>query len=103
VVETGLAGRHVLVFGATGALGAAVAAAFADLGAVVRGADKQLPGADRRLAGLQYESVDALDDDALRVFFDADQAPWAVINTIGGAAPPPYFPARCCALGPGWR
>ncbi len=87
MVETGLAGRDVLVFGATGALGAAVAATFADLGAVVRGADQQLPGADRRLAGVQYESVDALDDDALRAFFDARRAPWAVINTVGGYAP----------------
>ncbi len=87
MVETGLAGRDVLVFGATGALGAAVAGTFADLGAVVRGADQQLPGADRRLADVQYESIDALDDDALRAFFDARRAPWAVINTVGGYAP----------------
>jgi NAD(P)-dependent dehydrogenase (short-subunit alcohol dehydrogenase family) len=87
VVETGLAGRDVLVFGATGALGAAVAASFADRGAVVRGVDRELPGADHRLAGVQYESADALDDAAVRELFDAGPAPWAVLNTIGGYAP----------------
>jgi len=87
VVETGLSGREVLVFGATGALGAGVAAAFADLGSVVTGVDRHLPAADRELAGVRYESVDALDDEAVREFFDARRAPWAVINTIGGYAP----------------
>ncbi len=37
-VEVGLSGRDVLVFGATGALGSAVAASFAGMGATVRGA-----------------------------------------------------------------
>jgi NAD(P)-dependent dehydrogenase (short-subunit alcohol dehydrogenase family) len=87
VVETGLAGRDVLVFGATGALGAAVAASFADLGGIIRGVDREMPAADRQLAGVQYEAVDALDDDALREYFDAMPAPWAVLNTIGGYAP----------------
>jgi NAD(P)-dependent dehydrogenase (short-subunit alcohol dehydrogenase family) len=77
----------VLVFGATGALGAAVAATFADLGAIVRGGDREVPGADRQLAGVRYESVDALDDAALRECFAAGPAPWAVINCIGGYAP----------------
>jgi len=86
-VETGLAGRKVVVFGATGGLGAGVASAFADLGAVVTGADRHLPAADRELTGVRYESVDALDDDALREFFDASPPPWAVINTVGGYAP----------------
>jgi len=87
VVETGLAGRNVLVFGAIGALGAAVAASFADLGAVVRGVDREMPGPDRRLAGVQYESTDALDDASVRERFDAGPVPWAVLNTIGGYAP----------------
>jgi len=87
VVETGLSGRDVVVFGATGALGAGLASTFADLGAVVRGADLHMPAADRQLAGVRYESVDALDDAALRDFFDASPAPWAVLNTVGGYAP----------------
>jgi len=77
----------VLVFGATGALGSAIAASFANLGANVRGADRHEPSAERRLSGITYERVDAMDDDALRALFDAAPAPWAVINTIGGYAP----------------
>ena len=86
-VEVGLSGRDVLVFGATGALGSAIAASFANLGANVRGADRHEPSAERRLSGITYERVDAMDDDALRALFDAAPAPWAVINTIGGYAP----------------
>jgi len=77
----------VLVFGATGALGSAVAASFADMGANVRGAGRHQPSADHQLSGVTYETVDALDDGALRAFFDAAPAPWAVINTAGGYAP----------------
>lgn len=87
MVESGLSGRDALVFGATSALGAAVAATFADLGAVVRGVDREMPTADRELTGVRYEAVDALDDDALREYFDAAPAPWAVLNVIGGYAP----------------
>jgi len=87
VVEIGLAGRDVLVFGATGALGAGVASVFADMGAVVRGVGRTVPAADRQLAGVQYDGVDVLDDAALGTYFDAGRAPWAVINTVGGYAP----------------
>jgi NAD(P)-dependent dehydrogenase (short-subunit alcohol dehydrogenase family) len=87
VVEIGLSGREVLVFGATGALGAAVASSFADRGAVVRGVSRTVPAADRQLTGVQYDSVDVLDDAAVGAFFDAAGAPWAVINTVGGYAP----------------
>jgi NAD(P)-dependent dehydrogenase (short-subunit alcohol dehydrogenase family) len=87
VVEIGLSGRDVVVFGATGALGAGVASGFADTGATVTGTARKLPTADRQLTGVTYKSVDALDDDALRAFFDAGPAPWAVISTVGGYAP----------------
>ena len=87
MVESALSGREVLVFGATGALGAGVAACFADFGAKVRGADQVEPAPERRLAGVEYVTVNALDDDALGALFDAGPAPWAVVNTIGGYAP----------------
>ena len=87
MVEIGLSGREVLVFGATGALGAGLASAFADMGAAVRGLSRAVPAPDRQLAGVQYESVDVLDDAALGAYFDAAGAPWAVINTVGGYAP----------------
>jgi NAD(P)-dependent dehydrogenase (short-subunit alcohol dehydrogenase family) len=87
-VEVGLSGRDVLVFGAAGALGSAVAAYFANMGANVRGADRHEPAAGDRLTGVTYEAVDVTDDDALRLFFDATAAPpWAVISTVGGYAP----------------
>jgi NAD(P)-dependent dehydrogenase (short-subunit alcohol dehydrogenase family) len=86
VAEIGLSGREVLVFGATGALGAGVAAVFADMGASVRGADLREPDADHQLSGVSYETVDVLDDASLGALFDARPAPWAVINTVGGYA-----------------
>ncbi len=87
MVDSGLAGRHVLVFGAAGALGAGVAAAFADVAALVLGADRVSPAVEHRLAGVSYQAVDVLDDAAVSALFDAAPAPWAVLNTIGGFAP----------------
>ena len=49
--EMGYAGRTVLVFGAAGALGGGLAAAFAEAGAAVAGADKHLPSAGHPLDG----------------------------------------------------
>ncbi len=87
MAETGYAGRTVLVFGATGALGGGLVAAFAAAGASVAGADKHPPPAARRLDGVRYHEVDVLDDAALGSLFRAEPPPWAVINTIGGYAP----------------
>jgi NAD(P)-dependent dehydrogenase (short-subunit alcohol dehydrogenase family) len=87
VADTGLSGLEVLVFGGAGALGAGVAAAFAAEGAVVRAVDRAEPAADRRLAGVTYESADVLDDAALGALFDTLPVPWAVVNTVGGFAP----------------
>jgi NAD(P)-dependent dehydrogenase (short-subunit alcohol dehydrogenase family) len=86
--DKGYTGRNVMVFGAGGALGAGVAAAFANAGASVIGVDRIEPPADRQLAGVTYRAVDVLDDDAMAGLFDAIGAPWAVINTVGGFAPP---------------
>jgi NAD(P)-dependent dehydrogenase (short-subunit alcohol dehydrogenase family) len=85
--EMGYAGRTVLLFGATGALGGGLAAAFMQAGATVTGADQHLPGQDRRLEGVSYHAVDVLDDAALGALFDAVPVPWAVINAVGGFAP----------------
>jgi NAD(P)-dependent dehydrogenase (short-subunit alcohol dehydrogenase family) len=87
MAENGYTGRTVLVFGATGALGGGLAAAFAAAGASVAGADKHLPSAARRLDGVSYHEVDVLDDGALGSLFRSGPPPWAVINTIGGYAP----------------
>ncbi len=87
MVDGGLAGRSVVVFGAVGALGAGVAAAFADLGAVVLAVDRVNPAGGHRLAGVSYQTVDVLDHTAVAALLDASPAPWAVLNTIGGFAP----------------
>jgi len=87
VADPGLSGREVVVFGATGALGAGVAAAFADAGAVVVGVNRVVPPAERQLSGISYETVDVLDDAAVAALLEARPAPWAVINTVGGFAP----------------
>ena len=81
-------GRAVLVFGASGALGAGVAAALAEAGASVTGVDRAEPPADRRLDGAKYRSADVGDEDAVRELFDSVPAPWAVLNTVGGFAGP---------------
>jgi NAD(P)-dependent dehydrogenase (short-subunit alcohol dehydrogenase family) len=86
-MQEGISGRPVLIFGAGGALGAGVAEAFAAAGAQVTGADKVVPPASRRLAGVSYDAVDVLDDDAVGALIDAGPTPWAVLNTIGGFAP----------------
>jgi NAD(P)-dependent dehydrogenase (short-subunit alcohol dehydrogenase family) len=80
------ADRTVMVFGAAGALGAGLAAAFAQEGADVIGAGRTVPTRDRRLDGARYHAVDMLDDAAMGALFDDSPAPWAVINTVGGFA-----------------
>ena len=87
MAETGYAGRNVLVFGAAGALGGGLAAAFAAAGASVTGADRHPPKAGRRLDDVRYHEVDVLDDDSLGDLFRGEPVPWAVVNTIGGYAP----------------
>ena len=87
MLETGYAGRNVLVFGAAGALGAGLATAFAAAGASVTGADMHVPSQERRVGGATYHEVSVLDDAALGALFDAEPPPWAVINTVGGYAP----------------
>ncbi len=80
-------GRSVLVFGAGGALGHGVAAAFAEAGASVVGIDRHEPPPDRQLDGVRYRSADVTDDADLARLFAAEAGLWAVINTVGGFAP----------------
>jgi NAD(P)-dependent dehydrogenase (short-subunit alcohol dehydrogenase family) len=84
------AGRTVLVFGAAGALGHGVAEAFDAAGASVLGVDRIEPAGERRLGGVRYLAADVTDDASLAGLFGdglGGQAPWAVINTVGGFAP----------------
>lgn len=79
-------GRDVIVIGASGALGAGLAAAFAASGATVTGLDRAEPAADRKHDSVRYQTVDVLDDDALAAAFGQRPPPWAVVNTVGGFA-----------------
>lgn len=85
--DADLAGRTVLVVGAAGALGAGLAAACAEAGARVTGADRVLPAADQRVEGVSYLTVDVLDDASVAEVFDQGPPPWAVLNVVGGFVP----------------
>lgn len=87
MAEQDYAGRTVLVFGASGALGAGVASALAAAGAAVTGVDKAEPAAGRKLPAISYHSADVRSDEAVGALLDAGPVPWAVVNTIGGFAP----------------
>ncbi|HEX6933900.1 MAG TPA: SDR family NAD(P)-dependent oxidoreductase [Streptosporangiaceae bacterium] len=87
MAEQDFAGRAVLVFGAAGALGGGVAAAFVAAGAAVTGVDKVAPADERKRPGISYVSADVFADVAVAALFDSAPAPWAVINTVGGFAP----------------
>jgi NAD(P)-dependent dehydrogenase (short-subunit alcohol dehydrogenase family) len=87
MAEHSYAGRTVLIFGAAGALGSGVTAAFAAAGAAVTGVDKVEPAPERQLDAIRYTSADVLEDEEVRALFDMSPAPWAVINTVGGFAP----------------
>jgi NAD(P)-dependent dehydrogenase (short-subunit alcohol dehydrogenase family) len=85
--DDSFAGRYVLVFGGTGALGAGVAAALAAAAATVTVVDRAEPGDERRLAGVEYLTADVGDENTVREVLGTAPAPWAVLNTIGGFAP----------------
>jgi NAD(P)-dependent dehydrogenase (short-subunit alcohol dehydrogenase family) len=87
MAEQDMAGRTVLVFGAGGALGAGVAAAFAAVSASVIGVDKAEPASERQLVGVSYRVANVFSDEAVGALFDSVPAPWAVANTVGGFAP----------------
>jgi NAD(P)-dependent dehydrogenase (short-subunit alcohol dehydrogenase family) len=82
---TTYAGRKVVVTGAAGALGAAVAAAFASAGATVIGIARHAPAPAGD--GVRYVPVDLTDHEQVAGFFDDLGAPWAVVHTVGGYAP----------------
>jgi NAD(P)-dependent dehydrogenase (short-subunit alcohol dehydrogenase family) len=80
-------GRTVIVTGASGGLGAAVAAAFAAAGADVAGVVRRTPPPEEQIGGVRYAAVDLADDDAVGAFFDDGGTPWAVAHTVGGYVP----------------
>lgn len=80
-------GRTVVLTGASGALGAGLAAAFTSTGADLIGVDRAMPDARATVDGVRYETADLTDDGQVGALFDAIGAPWAVVHTVGGFAP----------------
>ena len=63
-IDFSVKGKHVLITGGTGGIGAAFAEAFSQAGAVVTIVDIAPPRADQK-SGLKYEQVDMCDDAAV--------------------------------------
>jgi len=83
-----LSGRRIVVLGGTGSLGHAVTARFTGDGASVLAADARPPREEQRQQGVDYATVDALDEDSVAAAFAATPPPHAVVNLIGGYTPP---------------
>ena len=80
-------GRTVVVTGASGFLGAGLAAAFIEAGAEVVGVDRAAPDERAVVDGVRYEAADLTDDAHVGAVLEAVGTPWAVVNTVGGFAP----------------
>ncbi len=86
-MQNSLAGRTVIVFGGTGALGSAVVKRTLDDDAAVVIADAATPKSSDERSNVRNVTVDALDEESVASCFDTlDAAPWAVVNLIGGFA-----------------
>jgi NAD(P)-dependent dehydrogenase (short-subunit alcohol dehydrogenase family) len=79
--------RTVVLTGATGALGAGLAAAFTNVGTELIGVDRAMPDARAAVDGVRYETADLTDDGQVGALFGAIGAPWAVVHTVRGFAP----------------
>jgi NAD(P)-dependent dehydrogenase (short-subunit alcohol dehydrogenase family) len=80
--------RTIIVLGATGGLGRAVTERFRDDGASVFAFDARIPAPAHGQDGVSYVAVDALDEGSVSAAFGQVQGASAVVNLIGGYAPP---------------
>jgi NAD(P)-dependent dehydrogenase (short-subunit alcohol dehydrogenase family) len=80
--------RMVVVLGAAGGLGRAVTERFRDDGASVLAFDARIPAAADRQDRVSYVAVDALDETSVSAAFAQVPGAAAVVNLIGGYAPP---------------
>jgi NAD(P)-dependent dehydrogenase (short-subunit alcohol dehydrogenase family) len=88
MTERTFSGRPVLILGAGGGLGRGVTERFRADGAAVTAADARLPADGDRLPDVTYLAVDALDGASVAAALAGLPPPAAVINLIGGYAPP---------------
>ena len=82
-----LSGRRIVVLGGTGGLGHEVTARFRDDGASVLVADAREPREDRRHEGVEYVTVDVLDEASVAAAFATSPPPRAIANLIVGIKP----------------
>lgn len=87
--DLGLRGRHVVVTGATGALGGAVLRRLLDSGAKVHAPVRRARGLPEHAALRVTEGLDLGDEAALGAWFAAQPVPWAVVHAVGGFAAAP--------------
>jgi NAD(P)-dependent dehydrogenase (short-subunit alcohol dehydrogenase family) len=83
-----LSGRRIVVLGGTGGLGHAVTGRLRDDGASVLVADARPPAEERRHQGVDYITVDVLDEASVAAAFAKSPPPQAVVNLIGGYTAP---------------
>jgi len=91
MTERALAGRTIVVLGATGGLGQAVTERLRDDGASVLAAGVKVPDTADRVDQVSYVAVDALDEASVSATLTAPAGapPVAgVVNLIGGYTPP---------------
>jgi NAD(P)-dependent dehydrogenase (short-subunit alcohol dehydrogenase family) len=93
MTERALSGRKIVVLGATGGLGRAVTERFRADGAMVVAADARVPAEADRQEQVEYLAVDALDEADVAAALAMAPPPTAVVNLIGGYAPPHTLPA----------
>ena len=84
-------GRHVVVTGAAGALGADVARRLLELGAVVHAPVRDAKGAPSHAKLRLVPGVDLADEAAVTAFFAALPELWASIHVAGGFAAAPLL------------
>jgi NAD(P)-dependent dehydrogenase (short-subunit alcohol dehydrogenase family) len=89
-----LSGRTVMVLGGRGALGRAVVARLRADGASVVAADARPPGDESAFDApdLRHVTVDVLDEGSVSAALAALPTPFAVVNVVGGYAPPQAVP-----------
>ena len=83
-----LSGHRIVVLGGTGGLGHAVTGRLRDDGASVLVADARPPAEERRHQGVDYITVDVLDEASVAAAFAKSPPPRAVVNLIGGYTAP---------------
>jgi NAD(P)-dependent dehydrogenase (short-subunit alcohol dehydrogenase family) len=81
-------GRRIVVLGGAGGLGRSVVERFRADGASVLVAAARPPADEHRQEDVDYITVDARDEASVAAAFATPRPPQAVVNLIGGYAPP---------------